>query len=179
MDDIRQKVDQLIISKTIGYQLPKRLYLPVREWLELYAVVKPILMEQFGSLLIDENARKDGYENFIYRKVAICLEATDREIRELDKKLKQVERYLDKKAKIRKMGRSKASPEAIIAKLRRRINGKRIKGYPNIQVFLMRKEWDVLYHYLMKNGGVEVDSELWDKGTLNLLFEGVPVTTYL
>lgn len=72
--NIKQKVDKLINELVIGTKYPRRIYLPQEEWQEFYNTIEPIHITAHGAPLIDLEATKEGFENILYRGIAICMQ---------------------------------------------------------------------------------------------------------
>ena len=72
--NVTQKVDKLINNLTVGTKYPRRIYLHQEEWQEFYKIVEPMHITVHGIPLVDLEATKEGFDNILYRGVAICMQ---------------------------------------------------------------------------------------------------------
>lgn len=53
----------------------RRIFLPIEDYKKFIKEIEPKYKKDYGALVADGEASRDGYENVLYRGVAVCLEA--------------------------------------------------------------------------------------------------------
>jgi hypothetical protein len=70
MSDVAREIDE----KTIGNKTPEAIFLAPEKWLALREYLDPIVAQSvYGGHLASEKAFDEGYSNFMFKGVAICL----------------------------------------------------------------------------------------------------------
>lgn len=70
----QQKVQRMILERSKASEYCRRLFLPKDEYMEFYRAVEPEYKKQYGAIVAEQEALKDGYENILFDGWAVCCE---------------------------------------------------------------------------------------------------------
>lgn len=71
---VTKEVRNWISDNTAGTSYPKRHFLPLDQYKAMRDYLEPIAKRTvLGGHIVDSNAFNEGYENFMFQGVAICL----------------------------------------------------------------------------------------------------------
>lgn len=74
MGEVMNRVNNIIFSQTRGDKKPERIFIGKELFQQFKEECLPIYEAQYGRLISDCKACRDGYENIVFQGAAICLE---------------------------------------------------------------------------------------------------------
>ena len=66
-------VDEMINAQMRGGFTPKKVFLEPRLYLAFLTQIEPWHRGRYGALIVDDAASRGGFDNVLYRGVAICV----------------------------------------------------------------------------------------------------------